>query len=325
MVNPMTKRIHQAYGVRASSILYKYISGLSQKNALWILPANICPIVPLILFKAKKKIIFCDISKSSLCVDTSQALEILKRNSKVEGIIFVRTYGCSVDPSDFFQQAKEIKSRIFLVDDKCLCPPSFRTKITSADLTLYSTGYSKYVDLGWGAWGYAQSLPKQKDIKIRYLSQDYHEIEKNIRRSLQTGEKYDYADSHWLDTSDPQLSFKDYQQAVLNKMRFVKTQKKVLNKIYSDYLAEFALPDDYHNWRYNIKCRNPKEVVVEAFKAGYFASQHYKSLVPAFGAGHSQNSRFLASEVVNLFNDHRICPRGAQKLAKAIQKIIKRK
>lgn len=321
----MTKQIYEAYETRACSILYKYILRSSAKNNFWILPANICPIVPITLFKAKKKIIFCDISLSSFCLDEEKALTILQKNAnKIEGIIFVRTYGCPNEPLNFFKRAKEEKESIFLVDDKCLCPPSFTFKESQADLTLYSTGYSKYVDLGWGGWGFGKNPPKQVNKKIKYFEKDFHTTEKAYRNALEVEQKYLYSENNWLDTRMPKIKYEDFKVMVLKRLNAMNKRKKDLNSIYSYYLSEFALPDEYHNWRYNITCSNPEEIIYESFKMGYFASRHYKSLVPSFGFGKVRNSEWLAARVVNLFNDLRLSEYSVEKLANAIKKIIKK-
>ena len=39
------------------------------------------------------------------------------------------------------------------MNDRCLCRPHFGRTGAVAELELYSSGYSKFVDIGWGGWG----------------------------------------------------------------------------------------------------------------------------------------------------------------------------
>ena len=63
---------------RASAILYNFLKGQANTNP-WLLPANICPIVPITFFKAGIPIEFVDISAETLHMDLEQAEEQLER------------------------------------------------------------------------------------------------------------------------------------------------------------------------------------------------------------------------------------------------------
>ncbi|MBU1662154.1 MAG: hypothetical protein KKD28_11865, partial [Chloroflexi bacterium] len=76
---------------RASAILYNLLK--SQDNSRpWLLPANICPIVPITFFKAGIPIEFVDISAETLHMDLEQAEGRLERDA-YGGILYAHTYG----------------------------------------------------------------------------------------------------------------------------------------------------------------------------------------------------------------------------------------
>jgi hypothetical protein len=311
------------YGVRASSVLYQFLME-TKRCGQWILPANVCPIVPAIFHKAGKKFFFCDISPITYCLDEESVIGMLeKHRDKIAGILHVRSYGAAVDPTNLFNRAKNISEGVQLIDDRCLCKPEFEWPESVADLVFYSTGYSKFVELGKGGWGFLRGKQKKATIPARFSPKEHEMLVETFRQSLESGKSFIYSNGNWLDTGRPALGFSEYRKLVSEKIPKIQAHKLSLNEIYSEYLADFAFPEGYHDWRYNITCSNPEEIVAEAFRIGLFASRHYKSLVPAFGGGIASNTSRLADSVVNLFNDHRMEKDSAENLAKALKKKIK--
>ena len=311
------------YGTRAASILYQYLRG-SKRSGRWILPANVCPIVPAVFHKAEKDFIFCDISPSSYCIDEDLVIEMLKKNrDEIAGIIYVRTYGVARDPRNLFIKAKNISEGLHLIDDRCLCQPSFECGDSHADLVLHSTGYAKFVELGKGGWGLLREGHGMKTSSQGYCPGEHERLLESFRDSLVGNKPFLYRDGEWLDMRPPDIDFTEYCRIVSARIPEVRIHKSRLNAIYSEYLGDFSLPDNYHDWRYNITCKNPKDIISKAFNIGLFASRHYKTLVPAFGAGKAPIAQQLGERIVNLFNDFRIDAASAEALAKAIKKIIK--
>jgi hypothetical protein len=158
---------------RASTVLYRYLCGVIQTGS-WLLPANVCPIVPAVFAKAGKEFEFLDISPDTLCLDESLALErIRKKPGKIAGVLFVHTYGYADNFDTFFARIKSFDHRIQIIDDKCLCRPCFNPTGKFADLELYSSGYSKYVELGWGGWGYLRT-PVPSSVEMEQFQTDAH-------------------------------------------------------------------------------------------------------------------------------------------------------
>ena len=140
---------------RASTVLYDVLMTLN-KSIKFLLPLNICPIVPDTFIKAKIEFEFVDIDIDTLCMDEGLALEAIKNDSSIGGILFVKTFGIEIDSEVFYKKIKQINRDIFIIDDQCLSMQNFDFDIDSsfASLTLFSTGYSKYVDIGYGGFGF---------------------------------------------------------------------------------------------------------------------------------------------------------------------------
>ncbi|MEI6221803.1 MAG: hypothetical protein WCP97_03475, partial [bacterium] len=119
---------------RASTILYNLLCS-NKSNGIYILPANICPIVPLVFEKAKQPYEFCDISLTSLCLDENLILNKIT-NRIYSGILFVRTYGTTDDFDHFLKKIKLLSPQITIIDDQCPNIPEFLPKSTSADIIL---------------------------------------------------------------------------------------------------------------------------------------------------------------------------------------------
>ena len=91
---------------RASAILYNILVGRADLRP-WLLPANICPIVPITFLKAQVPFEFVDISASTLHMDLAQAEDLIKQR-KFGGLLYAHTYGEPSTPLDFFSAIKSL-------------------------------------------------------------------------------------------------------------------------------------------------------------------------------------------------------------------------
>ncbi len=141
---------------RASAILYNLLKSQDNSNP-WLLPANICPIVPLTFFKAGVPFEFVDISAETVHMDLEQAEGRLKRG-EYGGVLYAHTYGEPSTPVEFFQSIKSSYPEILLVDDRCLCIPDLDPPTDPfVDAILYSTGYAKIVELNFGGYAFLKN------------------------------------------------------------------------------------------------------------------------------------------------------------------------
>jgi len=281
------------FRARASTILYEFLATLN-KNNKFLLPLNICPIVPETFLKAGIKFEFVDININTLCMDESLALEAIKNDNTIGGVLFVKTYGIELKSEIFFNKIKNYNSNIVIIDDQC---PSiqnfnFNIDISSASLTLFSSGYSKYVDIGYGGFGFL------KDSEFKGIFQD---------------------DSKSQD-------FLEYQIDVENKILLMKKHKEKLNAIYKKGIPiNFHLGDAFNNWRFSILINNKDKLLEEISKEeGLFASSHFRAIDSEFTDNpvQSSNAHIISSRIVNLFNDFRFTEKQAIKTVEIINKFI---
>jgi dTDP-4-amino-4,6-dideoxygalactose transaminase len=264
---------------RASAILYQLLAGRKRRHP-WLMPANICPIVPETFINAGVPFEFVDISETTLHMDLDQAADRMTRR-QIAGVLYAHTYGEASTPNSFFSFARSLHPEILTVDDRCLCRPEFEVSST-ADVVLFSTGYAKIVDLNFGGYAFVQN---------------------NVRLSKMNAANAEVPD------------WGSYRTQIKAKLASSLSQRAMLNEIYRSCLpAEIQLPAAFQQWRFNIRVRNKFEVMREIFNNGLFASSHYAAL------GRAPQAQALASEVINLFNDHHFDAQKAERVCEIVLK-----
>ena len=309
------------FAQRAAAILYNILVG-QYDDRPFILPANVCPVVPLIFLKAGRTFELVDISPSSYCLDDQAVLEKVKQNPNgYSGILFVRTYGIAAHPNRLFTRIKELSPALLVVDDKCLCVPEVKdAKESAADLELFSTGYSKYVDLGWGGFAYADEGFPYEPRPAAYDKRALDSVTAKVKAALRTRTAFEYEDSDWLDLSTPKTTLDEYLARVTSELPTVTRHKERVNAVYRCNLpGEIELVDDGDIWRYNILVREKGRLLEAIFAAGVFASSHYASLGGVFGDGRFKNAEDLHYRVVNLFNDFHFTEENALRVSRIVR------
>ena len=289
---------------RASAILYNLLVDQNNRQP-WLLPANICPIVPITFFKARFPVEFVDISVETLHMDLEQVEVRLKRGA-YGGILYAHTYGEPSTPDAFFQQVKSQYPELILVDDRCLCIPDLESpKNICADVTLYSTGYAKVVELHFGGYAFIKDETPYRPQHLPFDPKAHEDIKIGYKRAIQNREPYSYKDSDWLQTDADLPAWYDYRQQIEDGLKASLLHRAKLNEVYSNRLpAEIQLPGAYQSWRFNIRVKNKEHVLKAIFSAGLFTSSHYASLAGIMAQGQCPQAENLANEIINLFNDH---------------------
>jgi hypothetical protein len=298
---------------RAATILYHFL--VSNPNPRPILiPANICPIVPLTFMKAQQSFELVDISSDSLCMDHTAALKMLS-SGKFSGVLFARTYGIQAPVEDFFSDVKLIDSNLIAIDDRCLCPPVFEDIETVADLVLFSTGYAKIADIGFGGYGWIKPNMNYRQQLLNFSSNDLAGQEQNYKKAIAEMSSFTYVDSNWLNTREMTIHFDAYMALVQEELRMSLAHKALLNSLYSKYLPkDIQLPAEYQTWRFNIKVPDRDKLVKCIFDSGLFASTHFASLGQVMGAAECPNASELHENIINLFNDFNCSLQDAERL-----------
>ena len=307
---------------RASAILYNTL--VSQASDLpWLMPANICPIVPITFFKAGVPFEFVDISAETLHMDWEQAQALIAKG-KHGGVLYAHTYGELSTPNDFFAKIKSLDSELLILDDRCLCIPDLEPDYNSgADVILYSTGYAKIVELNVGGYAFMTDEVPYQPQRLIFSAQAHEELEVAYKESISKNSKFTYRDTDWLETSSDLPNWSDYCQQIKNGLKESMEQRAALNAIYAANLpVEIQLPNAYQMWRFNIRVQNKRRIYEAIFQAGLFASSHYVSLAEIMSQGRAPQAEALAYEIINLFNDHHFSAQQARQVCAVIMENI---
>jgi hypothetical protein len=302
---------------RASAILYGILVGRADLRP-WLLPANICPIVPITFLKARVPFEFIDISATTLNMDLEQAENSIK-SGKFGGLLYAHTYGEQTTPLEFFSAIKKVAPKLMIVDDRCLCVPDLEPVYTSADVILYSTGYAKIVELNFGGYAFLRDGFEYHHASLPFNPEHHDEIEKLYKQAIQNREKFIYHDSNWLQIDPPFPAWYDYSLQIETKRKDSLILRESLNRIYQSRLPkEIQLPQNYQMWRFNIRVQNKSQILNAIFKAGLFASSHYASMAGIMADDSAPHAESLADEVINLFIDDHFDEEKAQKTCDVI-------
>jgi len=294
------------FAPRASAILYSLLEGLLDRRP-WLLPANICPIVPITFLKAGIGFEFVDISLETLHLDLRRAeMLVNSQQGRYGGILFAHTYGDPSTPSDFFKAIKNVDRRMRIIDDRCLCIPDLsRDPVSPADITLYSTGYGKIVDLGFGGYAFLNEEVRYEASHLTFKKSDYRILERNYKEAVRRRDRFIYVNNDWLETDTGLPLWSDYCRSIEDGLKVSLAQRCALNEAYRASLPpEIQLPSAYQTWRFNVRLKEKQRTLKAIFDAGLFASSHYASLAGIMNEGQCPVAEELERQVLNLFNDH---------------------
>lgn len=292
---------------RASTIIYNIITSLDNDKP-FLIPSNVCPIVVATFLKAGRAIEFIDISVETLCIDEQKILSLLERSpNKYAGILFVRTYGVADSFDSFFNKIKNINKAVLIIDDYCLAPPDFDNYPLVADVNVYSTGYSKFVDLGWGAFANLKNEMPYLRTEAEFSEYDLDILNTSFRNAINKMQGFDFSliNTNWLNTGVPHITFEEYKKTTSVLLEKSKIAKQKYNHIYSSLLNKhIQLVPKFQNWRFNIIVPQKNLLLEKIFNAGLFASSHYAPATMIFYRSTAENSDLLYENVLNLFSDN---------------------
>jgi hypothetical protein len=292
---------------RASGILYNLLRSLPDDGP-FLLPANVCPVVPLTFRKAGREFRLVDLDVEDLGMDRRRCLELLSRSPQNwAGVLYVRPYGAMVDGVEgFFRALKDLRPGLLVIDDRCLCPPDCDggRLAPSADVTLFSTGDRKPVDLGIGGFAHCHEEVVYRRRDLPYTAEALARVTRQYKEAIAQRAVWRGGAEDWLDLSAPSLDWAACRARIHEALPAVEQHRQMLNAVYAAALPqEIQLQARFQGWRFHILVPEPDRLVESLFAAGLFASRHYASLGGIFCADRFPVAERLHRCVVNLFND----------------------
>jgi hypothetical protein len=258
-------------------------------------------------------------------MDLDQAEACLRTASvNYGGLLYAHTYGNPSTPSGFFELVKGRWPELTLIDDRCLCIPQAKPESpTLADVVLFSTGYAKIVDLGYGGFAFVQDHVTCMHQSLPFDAEDLKTLESDYKSRIRAGLAYSYRESSWLQTDSSLPSWQDFANELSAATSGTLSHRRSLNAVYNSLVPrELQLPEAFQIWRFNLRLEHKAELLEAIFSAGLFASSHYASMVGIMGSGKDENARVLARQVINLFNDEHYTLDMAERTARVVRRSL---
>jgi dTDP-4-amino-4,6-dideoxygalactose transaminase len=312
------------FGPRACTILYHLFRARRDPRPA-LIPANVCPQVPLALRRAGQAVRLVDIDPQTLAIDAAACRRLLAGPEAVGAVIHVRPYGAQVESDSLFADLKRARPDLLLIDDACLAPPDIEGDSVSplADATVFSTGSRKYADLGFGAFAHlAPSVRYPPPAALDFDPAQRDVLEARLAARLEGG--LEHADrAAWLDTGPLPMPPQGYLAAVRIARGRAERHKSRIDAIYRDGIpAELQLPPQYQQWRFNVRVPDADAFCSALRREGLFAGRHYRSLGPWWDAQRHPQAEALAAGIVNLFNDHAVDEAAARRIVATLRAFI---
>ncbi len=96
--------MYLTFDIRATSILYSFLQK-NKGNGIWIIPVNVCHLVPACFIKAKCPFEIVDVDKLKLDLDENQVIQkLIEYPRKYSGILSVRNYGGDYSKNHFLKK-----------------------------------------------------------------------------------------------------------------------------------------------------------------------------------------------------------------------------
>ncbi|MBI2841610.1 MAG: hypothetical protein HYX75_25110 [Acidobacteria bacterium] len=311
-------------GRRASAILFNLLVATDDRRP-FLLPANICPIVPLTFMKAGRPFRAVDIRREDLCIDIEECLRLLSHDPDgYAGVLFVRPYGAEFEVDSWFTRIKEIRPDLIVIDDKCLCPPDCAgDRLTSvADITLFSTGPSKFLDLQVGGFAHVRTPLPYRPHNAAYAPAGLEEVTKAYKSAMQRRERFIPANGEWLDLSDAGVTWDSHRRRTEAELRLEVDHRERVLAVYEEIIpAEMHLPKPYQAWRFNIWVPDATRVLSLLREESLPVSQHYASIGGVFCDGRYPVAEEVHSRIINLFLSRQIDPTRARLTATRLMQV----
>ena len=303
--NPITQEIGECIVVgRAATAIYLVLSEMKQKNKYVLVPANICYAAVFPILSAGMIPLFCDVDRYSGNI-TEEAI-IACINKDVVAAIIPHMYGNPV------QDIKKIhtelsKNNIVLIEDCASLMTNIESDVmpgTEGDYVIYSTGYSKTIDVGYGGLLFSKNyslssmekcldeLPLLNDEfeKETALFSKIYRIIRNQRHESKLAIDFYACLSNSFKSNFIYRIGEDKINTILVKIKqldYVISCRKNKYFYYSERLKEkfdlYEFDQTAVPWRLNLFVNNSDKFISYCLSNGLPVSDWYPSVAPIFG------------------------------------------
>ena len=332
---------------RATTGIYCLLKAINEKKKYLIFPSTICPSPIYASIFSDIKIIFCDVNFDDGNINIDSLKRIINKNKKkIFGIFVPNMYGnpCEID------KIKKLTNKysIYLIED---CAQSLGSKYnnkytgTNGDISIFSFGYSKNLDVGDGGMILCNDVNLKNEIyeiyeKIQFSGSDINKLnliyKKKYFEYLSNEKKHGFLNyinlkkfkplflkkkkNNWVEKLDKKLkNFENLKKLNLQKYNLY---KNFLNEKYKC----MKVSKQTYPWRFNFFYNSlDRDIKLKNFwKQGGHANKLYPS-IPKFLFGEKKiflNSEKIENKIINLPLNEEISISQVKKNIKLILKIF---
>lgn len=319
------------YTGRGSSALYSLISSIPERNSKILLPVNICEIVIPVIQLAGFSPVFYDVNPGT----GNSGLENIKAAYTGEEAVLlaVHNFGVPLEIDLISEWAKE--KDIFLIEDVCNALGATCKNVPIGnwgDAAIYSFGYSKILDLGFGGGLTVRESGLRQKVKELLSSFDlYSDLHKDADHEFQSKLRILRKDPGNQMPEIYRPFYKDYAKFLIYRLdeQSVNVIKDALADLETILLSRYQKAMMYKNgirsskishieevpgqifWRYNILVEPEwrDELLKLLIDNTIWASTWYPSVNKLFFEENEPGSypgvELFSKRVINLFVDER--------------------
>lgn len=170
---------------RGSTALWAILSSLDKPGARIIVPVNVCEIIVPVILKAGMVPVYCDVDERT---GLSTLGHIVRAHTGNESaLLAVHNFGMPLEINAICDWAKS--ENIFVIEDVCnALGASFQNRELGqwADAAIFSFGYVKIVECGFGGAAVVRDISLRRDVQSRVQSlETYADIHKQKNEEYQ--------------------------------------------------------------------------------------------------------------------------------------------
>lgn len=202
---------------------------------------------------------------------------------------------------------------------------SFGDASPNASFTLYSTGYAKYCELGYGGFAVSHEPSEYQVYDTGYRQRDLGSITLQYKEALKRKVQFKYdMELEWLENSECVWTLAEYRKKIDKEIQVIESMKMNINSIYEQNIPKYLWltedPASFSSWRFQLRIPERNKLLTKIFFSSFFASAHYKCLDGIFSSMqvNAEVARELEKDVINLFNDRNFSLKQAMKICTII-------
>ena len=305
--NPVTREKGECIVVGRGAVgIWLALSEIEKKEGLVLVPSNICYAAVLPIYYAGYLPLFCDVDPISGNIRLDLINEVI--NNDVVSAIIPHMYGNPVE--GILEIVEYLHKKGIVVIEDCASLMGYEGEVyipgTVGDYVVYSTGYSKTIDIGFGGLLFSKdkSLINAEIVESGLplfddsMSDNWNEFSAIYRILRNKGENTMIAKTFYSGIREALRSSYIFSISLVQKeqvlesiagLDFVIKQRRAKYELYCDKLSPLKqLFYNYSNnavpWRFNILLDdNREEFISFCLKKGVPISDWYPKVTPVFG------------------------------------------